>query len=184
MTIGRGLIVILGNSGAGKSTLAHWLARELGAARQPLPHLDLDTVAWLPHQIAAARPPTEAEAMLRDWMARHPRGVLEGCYGALARVAIAAGAALIWLDPGVEQCLAHCRARPFEAHKYPDPQTQQAHLERLLDWVRDYPHRAGDLGRADHAECFADCPNPKLRLEAAVDFRHPPEALRRWLAEA
>ena len=123
MTIGRGLIVILGNSGAGKSTLAHWLARELGAARQPLPHLDLDTVAWLPHQIAAARPPAEAEAMLRDWMAQHPRGVLEGCYGALARVAIAAGAArrcnsaimraLSCCERAIDSAMSRCQISAF-----------------------------------------------------------------------
>ena len=122
--------------------------------------------------------------MVREWCAVHSSGVLEGCYGKLARVAIDAGAALVWLDVSVEQCLAHCRTRPFEAHKYPDPQTQQAFLDQLLDWVREYPVRAGDLGRADHAECFAQCPGTKLRLTQAVDLNHPPEALRDWLAVA
>ncbi len=175
------LIVILGNSGAGKSTLARWLACKLGAPGEPLPHLDLDTIAWLPDQIAVARPRAEAEGLVREWCARNSSGVLEGCYGGLARVAIAAGAALIWLDPDVAQCLTHCRARPFEVHKYPDPQTQQDFLDRLLDWVREYPDRVGELGRASHAECFAECPNPRLRLEQAVNLDDPPPALLGWI---
>lgn len=174
-------VVILGNSGAGKSTLARWLARELGAPEAPVPHLDLDGIAWMPGQVAVARPQAEAETLVREWCAAHPRGVLEGCYGGLARVAIGAGARLVWLDLDVEQCLAHCRARPFEAHKYPDPATQQAYLDKLLEWVRAYPVRAGDLGRADHFACFSECATPRLRLSQAVDFSRPPQKLRDWL---
>lgn len=176
------MIVVMGNSGAGKSTLARWLAREIGAPGVPAPLLDLDTIAWLPDQIAQARPQAEAEALTREWCASHPRGVLEGCYGGLARVAIAAGASLIWMDVDVEQCLAHCRARPFEAHKYPDAQTQQAYLGQLLDWVSSYPEREGDLGRADHARCYAECPNPRIQLRGAVDLQRPPAVLLDWLA--
>ena len=44
-------VLIMGNSGSGKS----WRARELAQQRQ-LPHLDLDTIVWVPGLIAVARP--------------------------------------------------------------------------------------------------------------------------------
>src|SRR5262249_49343741 len=49
-------IAIIGNSGSGKSTLAQWLAERTGASL-----LDLDTVAWVPGQIAVPRAPEDAE---------------------------------------------------------------------------------------------------------------------------
>lgn len=79
VAVNAGPIAILGNSGAGKSTLARWLAHVLGAPGAPLPHLDLDTVAWLPGQLAVTRPRAEADGLVRAWCAAHPQGVLEGC---------------------------------------------------------------------------------------------------------
>ena len=175
-------IAILGHSGAGKSTLARWLARRLGNDGDPLPHLDLDTIAWLPGQIAVARPADEAAALVRAWCAAHPRGILEGCYGSLVRVAISAGAHLIWLDPDLEQCLAHCRARPFEPHKYPTAEDQHALLPMLLDWVQSYPTREGELGRADHQRCFDECERPKIRLREVVALDGGTHMLEQWLA--
>jgi adenylate kinase family enzyme len=59
-------IAIIGNSGSGKSTLALWLTEKTGAAL-----LDLDTVAWVPGQIAVARAPDEAENQVRAFCSDH-----------------------------------------------------------------------------------------------------------------
>lgn len=48
---------------------------------------------------------------------------------------------LIFLNPGVEACVRHCRARPWESHKYPTRDAQDANLAMLIDWVRSYPSR-------------------------------------------
>lgn len=153
---------ILGNSGSGKSTLASAIAGATGAAT-----LDLDTVAWEPGQIAVARDPVAALADLRAFCTSHAAWVLEGCYGTLIREALAYRPHLILLDPGVEQCVAHCEARPWEPHKYASKQEQDDRLAFLVQWVRDYPARGGELGRADHMACFDDYEGPKVRLTQA-----------------
>jgi adenylate kinase family enzyme len=142
-------IAILGNSGSGKSTLAARLAREY-----QLETLDLDTVAWVPGQEAVARDPAEAALLVRAFCARGDRWVLEGCYATLIDVALEANPVLVWLDPGSEVCQAHCRARPWEPHKYSSPAAQGRNLAMLLDWVAGYDTREGELGRAAHAGVY------------------------------
>lgn len=140
---------ILGNSGSGKSTLAARLAEEHGLA-----HLDLDTVAWEPGEIAAPRDPQAARADVARFCAEHRAWVVEGCYASLVEVALAFGPELVWLDLDVEACVANCRARPFEPHKYASREEQDARLEFLIAWVRGYGERDGELGRREHARLF------------------------------
>jgi hypothetical protein len=61
---------------------------------------------------------------------------------------------LIWLDPGIEACLTNCRSRPWEPQKYASANEQDERLHFLLGWVVGYDEREGELGRADHRECF------------------------------
>ena len=151
-------IAILGNSGSGKSVLARRLAGSQVAT------LDLDTLAWEPGQVAVARDPAGAAADLRAFCANHADWVIEGCYGNLIEAALRQGSELLFLDPGEEACLRHCRNRPWERHKYASREEQDRHLDNLLDWVSDYYHRDGDLSLAAHAGIFAAHEGPKRRL--------------------
>ena len=45
------------------------------------------------------------------------------------------------VEPGREQCLANCRARPWEPHKYASKAQQDEKLAFLLDWVAAYYER-------------------------------------------
>ncbi|MDX2220588.1 MAG: NACHT domain-containing protein [Burkholderiales bacterium] len=157
-------IAILGNSGSGKSTLAARLSRELKLAT-----LDLDTVAWVPGQEAVAREPAEAAALVRAFCLQHERWVMEGCYASLIEVALEADPLLIWLDPGDEVCQAHCRARPWEPHKYSSPAAQERNLAMLLEWVTGYATREGELGRRAHAALFDRCRARKIHWTRAAD---------------
>ncbi|MCA9717208.1 MAG: shikimate kinase [Myxococcales bacterium] len=157
-------VAILGNSGSGKSTLATRLAREHALAR-----LDLDTIAFEPDRIAVPRAPEVALAELERFCAAHERWVVEGCYRDLIARALTLGAALLFLDPGAQQCLENCRARPFEPHKYSSRQEQDARLEFLLGWVQDYYSRDGDMSHAAHRELFEQFTGPKLRLTEQRD---------------
>lgn len=157
-------IAILGNSGSGKSTLAARLARDLG-----LEMLDLDTVAWVPGQEAVARDPLEAAGLVRAFCTRGDHWVLEGCYASLIEAALASQPMLIWLDPGVDVCQAHCRARPWEPHKYSSPAAQERNLAMLLDWVAGYDTREGELGRAAHEALSARYAGPKLHWTREAD---------------
>jgi len=157
-------IVLLGNSGSGKSTLAGRIAEAF-----QLPSLDLDTVAWVPGQVAVARDPAEARAAVGAFCSAHQGWVVEGCYGGLVQEALAFGPLLLFLDPGLEACLAHARSRPWEPHKYASRQAQDEKLAFLLDWIRSYDTREGELSRGAHEALFRAYPGPKHRLGQRPD---------------
>jgi adenylate kinase family enzyme len=157
-------IVIVGNSGSGKSTLARQLAEVHG-----LPTLDLDTIAWEPGKVAVARGADDAAADLRGFCEAHEHWVIEGCYGNLARVAFERSPVLLFLEPGVEACLANCRNRPWEPHKYASREEQDQKLEFLLEWVAEYYSRTGSLSLADHQTLFDAYAGGKHRLAQQPD---------------
>lgn len=168
--------VILGNSGSGKSMLAGWLAGATGLAM-----LDLDTVAWEPDRPAVARAPAAARADVAAFCARHERWVIEGCYADLVEAALPHAPLLVLLDPGLETCLANCRRRPWEPHKYPSKQAQDANLQFLLSWVADYYVRDGAMSLKAHRQCVAGYAGRKVELRHLPRL-HPPEAqLLAWL---
>lgn len=157
-------VAILGNSGSGKSTLARRLAARTGA-----PALDLDTFAWEPGQVAVPRDPARAAADVAAFCATHGAWIIEGCYGELIRATLAHRPILVFLEPGVETCLEHCRARPWEPHKYASKAEQDAKLAFLLDWVRAYDTREGELSLAAHQALFEGYDGPKRRLTEPPD---------------
>lgn len=169
-------IAILGNSGSGKSTLARWFAERTGAAV-----LDLDTVAWEPDRIAVPRPTAVAERDVRDFCASHAAWVVEGCYGDLVRATFDFSPRLLFLDPGRSQCIAHCRSRPWEPHKYASKQEQDARLPALIEWVGEYYTRGGDLSHAGHVRCFRDFAGEKTELSRVPDLERPTAQILSWL---
>lgn len=156
-------IVILGNSGAGKTTFARKLAQHVGA-----PVLSLDSIAW--SDAAERLPDTQAEAALNAFMHRQPDWIVEGCYAGLAATALHHATALVFLNPGVECCVAHCMQRPWEPDKYPTAAAQHAILETLLAWVREYPVRGDDCGIAAHRQLFDHYPGAKQELVHVDDY--------------
>jgi adenylate kinase family enzyme len=157
-------IAIIGNSGSGKSTLAGRLAERHGLAA-----LDLDTVAWEVGQIAVPRPPAESVADVQAFCAAHEHWVVEGCYASLVSAALGAAEpvdapTLLFLDPGVDACLANCRVRPWEPHKYASMAEQDEKLGFLLSWVRAYYTRSDDHSLVAHQALFDAYGGPKQTL--------------------
>lgn len=152
-------VVIMGNSGAGKSTLAARLAAE-----HALAHLDLDTLAWLPVEPPQRASLAESVARLAVFTAAHDRWVIEGCYADLLGAAVERCTELVFLNPGVEACLAHCRARPWEPHKYASKEAQDANLAMLLDWVRAYETRSDEFSLRAHRTLFDGFAGAKREL--------------------
>ncbi len=165
-------IAIYGNSGSGKSTLAGWLAERSGAAV-----LDLDTIAW--GETAVRRPLEESAMLLRDFAEQAGSWVIEGCYAHLINAALAWQPVLVFLNPGVEACLANCRARPWEPHKYATPEEQNERLAFLLDWVREYDQRDDELSLSAHQQLFDDYAGEKICLDAPMDLSAPPASIER-----
>jgi adenylate kinase family enzyme len=140
-------ILIYGNSGSGKTTMARAVAAEHG-----LEHLDLDLIAW--DSPGERRSPEASVAMLREFFAAHDEWVIEGCYGDLVEAALPYCTELRFLNPGVEGCVAHCRARPWEPEKYESPEEQDRRFAFLLDWVRQYDTRTDEYSLARHRTIF------------------------------
>ena len=147
--LGSMKVVVMGNSGSGKSTLAARLARQHGLA-----HLDLDTLAWLAQTPPCRAPLAQSLAKLDAFAAAHQRWVIEGCYADLLTAAVEKCTVLLFLNPGVDACIANCRARPWEPHKYPSREAQDANLAMLLAWVRDYETRSDEFSLAAHRALF------------------------------
>ncbi len=149
----------MGNSGSGKSTLAKRLSTE-----HSLAHLDLDTLAWL-----ATTPPQRAPDGLAklDAFMTTERWVIEGCYADLLAHAAKRCTELVFLNPGVDVCIAHCRARPWEPHKYASKQAQDANLPMLVEWVRAYETRTDEFSLPAHRRLFESFAGVKRELTEA-----------------
>jgi adenylate kinase family enzyme len=162
---------IIGNAGSGKSTLAWQLAGQRNLAL-----LDLDIVAWEPERVAVPRPFPVAAADVRDFCRAYPEWVVEGCYPGLIDVALDFRPLLLLLDPGLDQCVANCRARPWEPHKYRSRAEQDRKLGMLLAWVEGYYHRDGDISLQAHEALFAAYRGPKQRLSRLPGPQFQPRA--------
>lgn len=157
-------ILVFGNSGSGKSTLAKALA-----VNEQAVHLDLDTVAW-----EAERPGVRADfaasaQTLRDFVAQHERWVIEGCYADLLAVVAPSCTEMIFLNPGIEACVANCQARPWEPHKYPSPAAQDANLQMLVAWVREYATREDEFSLPAHRQLFDQHAGPKVEYQSNAE---------------
>ena len=117
-------------------------------------HLDLDSIVWEPGQIAVPRSPELVVASLQGFIDVHPAWVIEGCYGELVRIALAHCTRLIFLNPGMDACLAHNLRRPWESHKYASLELQNAMLAQLQEWVVAYYQREDTWSYRCHREIF------------------------------
>ncbi|WKZ12936.1 MAG: AAA family ATPase [Gammaproteobacteria bacterium] len=142
-------VLVFGNSGSGKSTLAEHLAHEHNLA-----HLDLDTIVWEPGKVAIQRAQDAIAASLEAFLSQHDRWVIEGCYGELVQATSIHCTELVFLNPGLDTCLAHNRHRPWEQHKYASKQAQDAMLENLQAWVAGYYEREDQWSYHAHRQIF------------------------------
>lgn len=166
-------IVIFGNSGSGKSSLAKSLA-SLHRAE----HLDLDLIAWESERPGVRADFEESERALLRFIEGAGGWVIEGCYSGLLKVAAGYCTELIFLNPGVEACVENCKARPWEPHKYPSREAQDANLRMLLGWVREYETRDDEFSLREHRRLFDTHEGKK------VEYRSNEEVSRRLSADA
>jgi adenylate kinase family enzyme len=150
-------VLVFGNSGSGKSTYARSLATRKGLA-----HLDLDTIVWEPGKIAVQRSNESVAASLQGFIDSHAAWVIEGCYGELVRAASAHCTLLVFLNPGIDACLANNLKRPWEQQKYASLEAQNAMLNQLQEWVAGYYQREGAWSYRDHREIFDAFTGPKV----------------------
>jgi hypothetical protein len=104
--------------------------------------------------------------------------VIEGCYSGLLKEAAAHCTEMIFLNPGVEACVENCKARPWEPHKYPSREAQDANLRMLIDWVREYETRDDEFSLREHRRLFDTHEGRK------VEYNSNEEVSRRLSANA
>ena len=158
-------LIVFGNSGSGKSTLAMRLA---GASA--LAHLDLDVLAWEPATPPRRRPLGESIREIAAFMEANPGWVIEGCYADLLLAASGRCTRMIFLNPGVDACIANAKARPWEPHKYPSKQAQDANLEMLIGWIRDYERRSDEFSLGAHRALFEGFRGDKVELASPEEI--------------
>lgn len=143
-------VIVLGNSSSGKSTYAKAQVEALGCA-----HMDLDTVAWQPDSAAPCRRPlAESQTDIRQFIECHRHWVIEGCYADLLAFAAPFSTQMVFLNPGIATCIDNARRRPWEPHKYSTPEAQNANLNMLIDWIRQYEQRNDECAYAAHRALF------------------------------
>ncbi|WP_299588170.1 AAA family ATPase [uncultured Microbulbifer sp.] len=142
-------ILIFGNSGSGKSTLAKHLSRKSG-----LYHLDLDSLAWLPTTPPQRMPIEESRVQMKTFLKEQVSWVVEGCYTDLLELLIAQATEIIFMDLNVKQCLDNAKNRPWEPHKYESKEAQDANLNMLVNWIRDYYSRANTFSHQAHLRFY------------------------------
>lgn len=166
-------IILLGNAGSGKSTLARkLLAQQAGAL------LSLDEVAF---QAGAERRPLEdSVADLVRFIADHEHSIIEGCYADIIEPVMEHCDELIFLNPGIETCIAHCRARPWEPEKFGSAQEQEDNLHNLIEWVRAYETRTDEYGLRRHRALYDAFRGAKRELTDPDRYSIPiqPSSLR------
>lgn len=155
-------LILLGNAGAGKSTLAQKRMDGKSVAR-----LSLDEVAFAGS--AERRPLADSIADVRRFIASNPSWIIEGCYADIIEPILPDCDELIFLNPGVDACIAHCRARPWEPEKFPTRAEQDANLANLIAWVAAYETRDDEYGLRRHRALFDAFQGPKQ------EFRQPNE---------
>lgn len=160
-------VAIIGNSGSGKSTLARRLSE-----MNDLALLELDSIVWEPGKVAVQRDKAAIEADLHRFLSEHESWIVEGCYAELVEKVLSAGPELIFLNPGEAACIRNNRSRPWEPHKYASKEAQDAMLENLIAWVKDYYTRNDQWSLSAHRRLFDSY---KGRKREVVSFEEGPE---------
>lgn len=138
-------ILIFGNSGSGKSTLAKRLCQT-----EALAHLDLDTLAWQATMPPQRQPIVQSQAAINHFTDSHENWVIEGCFSDLLELLLDKATAIVFMDLPIEQCINNAKSRPWEPHKYASPADQDANLDMLIQWIRQYENRQDCFSRQAH----------------------------------
>jgi len=139
--------ILLGNAGAGKSTLSRKLI-----TKQPAARLSLDEVAF--QAGTERRPVQDSIEDVKRWIADNESWIIEGCYASIIEPLLECCDELIFLNPGVDACIAHCRSIPWEPEKFGSRQEQDENLENLIQWVGSYESRTDEYGLFRHRELY------------------------------
>lgn len=142
-------VILLGNAGAGKSTLSKKIIES-----EPAERLSLDEIAFKGR--AERRPLQDSIVEVERFIVSNASWIIEGCYSDILQPVMEHCEELIFLNPGVETCVAHCYSRPWEPEKFESSKEQDDNLENLIKWVRSYETREDEYGLNRHRALYDD----------------------------
>jgi adenylate kinase family enzyme len=152
-------ILIFGNSGSGKSTIAKKLCEAKGLA-----HLDLDTLAWQ-HTVPPQRKPLDESLIsIQNFIDVNQGWVVEGCYADLLEQLLPFCDEIVFMNLPIAACIANAIQRPWEPHKYESKEAQDANLEMLMEWIKQYDQRADEFSYSAHRRLFDDFAGQKREV--------------------
>ena len=157
MDINLKKILIFGNSGSGKSTLAKQLVK-----RHNLAHLDLDILAWLPTTPPKRVPLEESKEKINEFVNTNASWVIEGCYTDLLKMVSHISSEIIFLNLSIEECIENAKSRPWEPHKYESKEAQDANLDMLINWIKDYTNRDDVFSFNSHMRFYEEFNGKKV----------------------
>ncbi len=137
-------------------------------AKQPAARLSLDEVAF--EEGTQRRPIEDSIADVRAFIASHESWIIEGCYADIIEPVRCECDELIFLNPGVEVCIAHCRARPWEPEKFSSREEQDENLENLIGWVAAYDTRLDEYGLRRHRALYEAFNGKKRELNHTREY--------------
>lgn len=158
-------ILIFGNSGAGKSTLAKKLQNKFN-----LELLDLDTLAWLDVVPPERKLFNESTNEIDHFQKDNASWVIEGCYADLLEHASIKANEIIFLNPGTDVCVRHCKSRPWEPHKYISKKEQDKNLDMLIDWVKQYDERDDEFSLKSHKALYEKLSGNKIEIKEGQSY--------------
>lgn len=156
-------VILLGNAGAGKTTLSRKLM-----AKHPAARLSLDEVAFQSGR-TERRPLQDSIEDAMRWIAENESWIIEGCYSDIIEPLLGFCDELLFLNPGVDACVAHCHSRPWEPEKFISRQQQDENMHTLIQWVRSYEKRSDEYGLSRHRALYESFLGKKR------EFNHPSE---------
>jgi hypothetical protein len=77
---------------------------------------------------------------------------------------------LVFLNPGVDACVANARLRPWEPHKYASKAEQDASLDFLIGWIGEYATRGDEFSLAAHRAVFDEFTGEKIELTSREEI--------------
>ena len=158
-------ILIFGNSGAGKSTLAKKICEAYQIA-----HLDLDVLAWLDTNPPERKPLIESTREIEKFLSINNGLVIEGGYADLLESLTSVANEVVFLNPGIDICVKHCKTRPWEPHKYDTKEEQDKNLEMLVGWVKQYYEREDVFSLKSHRALYSSFSINKTELLADENY--------------
>jgi len=130
--------------------------------------LSLDQIAFA--QGTNRRPLAESIAEAKTFIETNESWLIEGCYADILEPLLPYCEKLIFLNPGVESCVSHCKTRPWEPEKFESKEAQDKNLANLIEWVRLYENRNDEYGLKRHRALYKAFSGEKYEFNDPSDY--------------